>query len=656
MRKIWVGIVMLVAMQGFAQKDTPVLVEIGNEKITTEEFLHIYSKNNRNQEISYDIDSLNAYMDLFVNFKLKVVEAKSMGLDTMKSFKSELNGYRGQLAQPYLTDRSVEEELIREAYKRSKFDVNASHILIKLDGEAVGADTVKAYQKALKAHKELMDGADFVKVVRKYSEDESKVFNNGSLGYFTVFGMVYPFETAAYNTEKGNISEIVRTRFGYHILKVNDKRAAKGRRRVAHIMVVLPKGADESKIKQANDKVALIQSKLDAGEDFAELAKEFSDDRRSGRDGGLLPWFGVGGKMIPTFEQAAFELENVGDVSPVLKTAYGYHFIKLIKVEPIGSFEDNESKLKNRITNSARASKSKNVLVNRLMDDYNAQIYENALSEITKVITDSIFFGTWDPTEALQMNGVILSFADRKVTQGEFAQYLKKFNRKSEIVPLEGYIKSRFKNFTHKQILSYEEEILETKYDKFKYLMKEYHDGILLFNVTDQMVWSKAVKDSTGLENFYNENKDNYMWDVRYDVKVLTSADKKQRKAIRKYLKKNHDAHWHVIDSLFNAQDSMSVTKEHWTIFEAGESAFADELAKTYAKKLDKKGRIVVEMDDNRILDIRKIPSSNKELNEARGIITADYQNYLEKQWIKELHGKYNVVIHKDVLQSLTKN
>lgn len=555
MRNIWIGLVMLLAIPAFAQENKDILLEIGGEKVTAEEFLHIYAKNNRNQDLSYSLDSLESYMDLFVNFKLKVVEAKSMGLDTLKSFRHELSGYRTQLAQPYLTDKSVEDELVREAYERSLFDVNASHILIKLEPEVNGADTITAYNKAKEARDKIVAGEDFEKVARKYSEDESVRYNNGNLGYFTVFGMVYPFESAAFNTPKGEVSEIIRTRFGYHVLQVNDKRPARGRIRVAHIMVLTPKGATEEQKKQAEEKVALIQSKLDAGEAFDELAKEFSEDRRSGREGGLLPWFGVGGKMIPEFENAAFQLTEVGEISNALRTSYGYHFIKLVDIEPIGSFEDQEPKLKNRISNSARASRSKSVLIDRLMSEYNATVNIDALDAVSEEITDSIFFGTWKPEKAMNMNETVFSFADRAYTQGDFAKYIKKFNRKMEPKPRIHFINSKFEEFKESMILTYEEEILEEKYMKFRFLMKEYHDGILLFDVTDKMVWSKAVKDTVGLEGFYADHSDEYMWKTRYSTKVLSVDDKKMRKSIVKYLKKNNVSDWAAMDTLFNATD-----------------------------------------------------------------------------------------------------
>jgi len=654
MRQIFISLILFAfGMTAMAQENSDIILEVGDEQITTAEFLHIYTKNNRHQELSYALDSLSAYMDLFVNFKLKVVEAKAMGLDTLKGFRSELEGYRTQLAQPYLTDKSVEDELVKEAYERSKYDVKASHILFKIDPEVTGKDTLAIYNEAKMVRQKLLEGEDFTSLAKKHSDDESVRYNNGSLGFFTVFGMVYPFETAAYNTKPGEISDIVRTRFGYHIIKVEEKRPAKGRIRVAHIMVLLPKDASEEQTTQALERVDMIQKKLDAGESFEELAKEFSEDRRSGRQGGLLPWFGVGGKMIAEFENAAFQLTEVGEVSNALKTSYGYHFIKLVDKEPIGSFEEQKMQLQNRISNSARASRSKTVLVERLMDEYNAVVHDDALQAVSEMVTDSIFFGKWDATPAYKMKDVVFSFADAEYTQEDFARYLTKFNRKTEPKDLKHFVNQRFEYFKEKMILLYEEDNLESKYEKFNFLMKEYHDGILLFDVTDRKVWSKAVKDTAGLETFYEKNKEKYQWDTRYEVHVLSAEDKKMRKKVLKHLTKNSKANWVEVDSIFNASDSAAVQKEHWTVYEAGDNHFADELAKTYDKKLEKNGRVITMMDDSRVLDMRILKPSIKEIDEARGVITADYQNHLEKQWIKSLHEKYDVIIHEDVLKKL---
>lgn len=235
------------------EKENPVVLEIGNKKVTLEEFEAIYKKNADENKTSTP-EELKDYLDLYIKFKLKVVEAEALGMDTLPAFVQELEGYRKQLAQPYLSDREVTEGLIKEAYERMKSDVNASHILVKVSQEAEPKDTLAAYNKILKIRKRIITGEDFEKVAAETSEDPSAVKNKGNLGYFTVFQMVYPFESAAYNTEVGKISMPVRTSFGYHILKVNDKRPARGTMKAAHIMIRVNKNDGEEEIQNKKTK------------------------------------------------------------------------------------------------------------------------------------------------------------------------------------------------------------------------------------------------------------------------------------------------------------------------------------------------------------------------------------------------------------------
>ncbi|HPG73701.1 MAG TPA: peptidylprolyl isomerase, partial [Bacteroidales bacterium] len=346
-----------------------VLLEIDDHKIDVNEFLHIYQKNNTDEN-AMSFSAMMDYMDLFINFKLKVIEAEKLGLDTTKSFVTELNGYRQQLVQPYLTDKSVEEELIAEAYERMKYDVNVSHILIKVDQNASPEDTLIAYNKIQSVYNQLRKGSDFSSLAQQLSEDESVKHNNGELGWRTVFGLVYEFESQMYNTPVGSFSQPFRTRFGYHVLKVENKRPAKGRYKVAHIMIMVPRDASPEQIAEAESRLVEVLVRIKKGEDFGELAKEFSEDRQTANNGGNLGWIDVGGKMIRNFEDAVFALDHVGQVSEPLKTSYGWHIIKVLEKQEIKSFEEAKAEIKSKISNSARASRSRTVVIDRLKKEY----------------------------------------------------------------------------------------------------------------------------------------------------------------------------------------------------------------------------------------------------------------------------------------------
>ncbi len=651
MKKIfYLFIAVLLINNLFAQNN--ILLEIDDEKITTKEFLHIYKKNNTGDD-AMTLEAMNEYMDLFINFKLKVHEAKKMRLDTSEKFINELRGYISQLAQPYLTDKEVEEKMIKETYNRMLYDVNVSHILIRVDGMALPEDTVKAYNKIKTVYKKLQEGDDFEEVAKEFSEDESVKFNDGNLGYRTALGMVYSFETQMYNTPVGEFSKPFRTNFGYHVLKVNDKRPAKGRYNVAHIMMLTPEGSGQTLNKQAEEKIYEIKEKIEAGEDFAELAKEHSQDRRSAENGGVIGWVNVGGRMIPEFENAIFEINEIGQMSEPLKTNFGWHLIKVIDIEPVKPFEEIRNEIISKISNTERAAKSKKSLLAKLKDEYDVNIYKNNLKAFYKLVTDSIFHGTWTIDDNTELSEVLLSFKDRKYTQKDFYEYINRFNRRQKPLPIKPFVDNNFENFIDKMIIAYEETILEEKYPDFKYLINEYHDGILLFELTDMKVWSKAISDTAGLRKFYNANKNNYMWDYRYETKIFECKDERTSKRLYRAL--NKDWSMDRIESSLNKKDSSAVVLTMHDVFEKGINPEVDEIIKDNNIPEEAGFNKVIELKNNRIAQISVIKPQNKSIDEARGIITADYQNFLEKEWIKELRNKYNVKLHDEVLKKIVR-
>ncbi|NLA23817.1 MAG: hypothetical protein GX879_02515, partial [Bacteroidales bacterium] len=486
---------------------------------------------------------------------------------------------------------------------------------------------------------------------KQHSEDESAKVNKGSLNWRTVFGLVYEFETAMYETEVGQFSEPIRSRFGYHIVKVNDKRPAKGKYKVAHIMFITPRGIAEKTLKEIEEKVFMVYDKVKAGENFENLAKEFSDDRQTAANGGNLGWVEVGGKMIKEFENLVFSLEEIGETSEPLRTSYGWHIIKLLDKEDVKDFDDLKADLKNKISNSAQASKSKDVVIANLKKEYNYKLNQKALEDFYVIVTDSIFEGTWDVSEAEQLKDVICEFGDQKMYQYEFAEYLNKFNRKQNNQNIQNFVNSIYDGFHRKAISSYERTQLERKYPSFKFLMQEYHDGILLFDLTDQIVWSKAVADTLGLEKFYNQNKDKYMWDTRYEVKKYTYTNEKKMKALNKMLVKNTSDE--KIFAKLNKKDARALQLVINDKFLPSQDSEADELIKQANLGSEPNAKKVFSLDKNTIVSVQQIPPTNKTINEARGIITADYQNYLEQEWIKILRAKYNIVVHEDVLKSI---
>ncbi|MEA3445986.1 MAG: peptidylprolyl isomerase [Bacteroidota bacterium] len=644
-----------------------VLMTVNGKEVSKAEFVRIYKKNNTNEQV-LDQKSLNEYLDLFINFKLKVAEAEALGLDTAKAFIDELAGYRKQLAKPYLVDKDVDQKLIEEAYEHLKYDVNASHILVKLKNDPSPDDTLKAYNKIMGFRERILAGEKFEIAAKRGSDDPSAKTNGGSLGYFTGFQMVYPFEEAAFNTAVGELSMPVKTRFGYHLIKVVDKREARGKIKVAHIMISVPKtGGDDSASKE---KAYAIYKRINDGEDFAELAKENSDDHGSATKGGELPMFGTG-RMVPEFEEAAFKLEKVGELTPVVKTTYGYHIIKLLEKKGIESFEDMKQELKSRISKDARSTQSRKVLIAKLKQEYKFSQNKKRVDNFYKSVTDSILTGTWDGESARSMTGILFSL-DRKIfNETDFTNYLVKQKRISKDITVRAIVAKLYKSWVDNNIIDYEESRLEQKYPDFKYLMNEYHDGILLFELSDEMVWTKAVKDTLGLESFYQENKQNYMWGERLDASIYhlipdstysklvpvdcTEGNNKIKAKFAKLAKKRKPEKMSInelkiklskLNEKYKGNLKLNVDED---LFSKKDNSLIDNVAweKNMIIKNGEKGA-------QTIIVVRNIRQPEpKTLKEARGLVTADYQNYLEKQWINELRAKYKVEVNQEVLKTI---
>mgnify|MGYP000903439903 FL=1 len=621
-------------------KDDAIFIDFGDEKITKAEFKRVYQKNNSGEIISKSM--VGEYLDLYINFKLKVKEAVSREMDKNPAFIRELSGYRKQLAQPYLTADGIIEELKKEAYDRLQYDVKASHILIKLDQDASPEDTAAAYKRAVRVKKNLENGQDFELMAKQYSDDPSAKTNAGNLGYFTAFYMVYPFESAAYNTEVGEISDIVRTQFGYHVLKVVDKRPSVGNIQVAHILI--SNDQELSKTDDPEGKIKEIYAKIEQGEKFEDLAAQFSDDTRSAADGGILPMFGVG-RMVPEFEKAAFDLKADGDISEPFSTPYGWHIVKRIQHAPIGSFETVEAEMMQKIKKDSRANLSQASVINKIKNQYGFSENLKERDDFYKIIDSSFFKGTWTAEAAKGLTKEILKIGDKSVSQQDFANYLEN-NKSKKVIDSRVLVNARYDAFKRASILEYKNNKLDEEYPDFRYLMQEYHDGILLFNLTDELVWSKAVKDTNGLQDFYTKNKENYKWDRRVDAVVFSALNKKVAESVKTMLKEGKDAK-EIMEEI-NRASQLNLRYETKKYLK-GENEIVDQVKweKGISENISLNGRVhFVQIEE-------VIEPTYKALDDSRGLITSDYQNFLEKEWIESLRSKNKFEVDKKILKEL---
>ncbi len=645
-----------------AQTSDPTLLTVAGEKVSKSEFLNVYKKNNVKGE-AMDKKSLEEYLELFINFKLKVKEAEEQKLDTFTSFKTELAGYRKQLAQPYMTDKTVDENLIKEAYDRAQWDIRASHILIRLDKDAAPEDTLAIYDTIMKIRNRILKGESFESLAKEKSDDPSSrdredpnsksvvKGNGGDLGYFSVLDMIYPFENAAYNTKVGNVSMPIRTDYGYHLIKVVNKQPAMGKVVVAHIFVSVPKDAKPEDLAGYKTKIDEAYGKLKNGAKYEDIVTEYSDDKGSAAKGGVLPGFGVN-RMVPEFIDAITKLKNIGDYSEPVKTAYGWHIIKMVERKPIKSFDDEKTQLKARIIKDSRSDKSKESVIFRIKNEYNYKDFPEALKEYYTVVDSTIFDATWDVKKAEKLTKNIFSLGEKNYTQTEFTQYLGSKQTKRAKMNIKGFVNEKFNQFVDDKCMEYEDSRLETKFPEFKSLMKEYRDGIMLFELTDKKVWSKAIQDTNGLKDYYELNKTKYMWDQRVDATIYTCKDADVAKDARKQLK-NFLAGKMTESELLKKinTDSIPVLKIDHKKFSKGENPLIDSLKweKGVSENVVKNNKTVF------VVVHGPVAPEPKTIKEAKGLITADYQNFLEKEWIDQLRKKYAYEVNKDVFESLLK-
>jgi peptidyl-prolyl cis-trans isomerase SurA len=600
---------------GWAQEERKVLFTIDGEEVYTSEFLRVYEKNKEIvvEEAGKGFDD---YFDLFLDFKLKLKQARDQDLDTSSTYLSDLAKYREQLLQPYLQNPEALDELTQEAYQRTIVEVNASHILIRVAPEALPVDSLIAFDRISEARTEILSGKEFEAVAKVYSEDPSVQQNGGNLGYFSAFDMVYPFENAAYETEIGGISKPFRTQFGFHLVKVVDKRKSPGEIEVSHIMVK----TDSLNPDKSREKIEEIYQSLEQGDDFARIAQEHSDDLSSSKKGGKLPKFGTG-RMIKSFEDVAFSLENEGEYSKPFSTQFGWHILKLDKKYPIPPYEELKPRLEAKVKNSSRAGYVERSLAQKVGSDYSLVINMKLLNSL-KELND--FEGRTD---------TILKIQERVFVGDDFYHYAESEKNKT--------VGELFDEFKNREIIEYYKDHLEDSNSEFAATYNEYRDGLLLFELLQKQIWDRSENDSVELENYFKQHRERYNWQPRAEVLIGSCTQKQKAEEVRRLLLKgrsaesikeeiNEGAIIHVLFSQGKLEEGSSKLPEGYT-FEPGVSQIFEEGENQFT---------LIRVD-------RIYPETRKELKEARGEVLNDYQNYLEESWVRELRETYAVKINK---------
>lgn len=662
-RKTWLIALLFLMMpslllaQSYGKKT---LITIGDKKISAQEFMNTYEKNNINNDV-IDKKSVEDYLDLYIDFKIKVTEAEHLMMDTSSTFIKELANYRQQLAKPYFSNDEITDELTREAYERMLYDINASHILIRCEANAIPADTLIAYNKAMSIRNRALKGEDFGDLAAELSDDPSardmeeipgvrRAYkgNKGNLGYFTVFDMVYPFETGAYNTNEGEISMPVRSDFGYHIIKVNSKTPASGTIKAAHVMVAVDPNDPNKQDSIVQIKINNIYNEiLPDGSNWADIVKKYSDDKGTIVTQGQLSPFRVS-NIVPEFIAAIKDLEP-NEISKPVKTVIGYHIIKLISTATPADFETEQTKLREKVERDMRGQYSEEIAMKRIIKSNRFKENIKVKDAFIATIDSTLTLGKFVVNPEVNTQEVLFSINEASYTIQNFIDYIIKNQQTQGFITETAYAYQLYDDFLKEKVFEYEDAHLEQKYPEFNTLVQEYHDGILLFSLMENQVWNKAVEDSVGLQNFYEKNKHKYMWDNRVKALIVTCNENDDIAVIEKMVRdgvevdslrsfiKTNKYKASTRASFFQKGDNVNIDNTEWKV---GTIAI-------YPSTVDNTTQII------RILEVRD--PEPKTFKETKGIVTSGYQNEIEAQWIEDLRAKYIVTVNEKLLDKIIK-
>lgn len=632
----------------FSQSKKEVLFTINQNPYYTDEFLRVYNKNIDLVKDESQKD-LNQYLELFVGYKLKINKANKLGLQNNPKYVSELASYRTQLAKNYTSDIKVTQALIEEAYNRSLKEVRAAHILFMVDENAAPEDTLRVYKQAIEVRKRILNGEKFEDLAVQFSQDPSAKENKGDLGYFSAFRMVYAFESAAFKTPVGSISMPVRTRFGYHLVKVIDLRNNRGDLTIAHIMINKPNTDSKDDDIKAENNINDIYKKLQQGESFESLAKQFSEDKNSAPKGGVLPRFSSGQLSSEEFENAAFALQNLNDYSKPVKTQFGWHIIKLIEKHPIKELKEVEKELDSKIRRDDRSRLISNSLTQKLRKKYAIKTNDKIYKLVQKTVNDSIYKAEWKQPKDKKPFEVSLLKIDAKkdINASLFLNEIESQQKnKYQIKPIEKVVDKIYNIFIDNQLTTYYNENLENEFPEFAHVYEEYRDGLLLFDLMEKEIWEKAKTDSIGLQQFFNKNNANYVWKKRVEVISASSVKEEFVKKALEMLANGKSIE--QIKTELNTKDVVNIMFKQ-EFFEENASNLPKNVSfKTGITKIDNESNTFV---GHQILKV--LPAGPKLLTEAKGKAINDYQQFLEDNWVNNLKQEFQIKINNDVFEKI---
>ena len=615
--------------QSNAEASKP-LFFVNKKPVSVAEFSYLYRKNHQHKPEEFTKEKIEAYLQLFINYKLKVEEALSRGMDTTSTFRREYQTYRDELLKPYLPDANVIDSLVMLTYQRLREEINVSHILIQVAPNATPADTLAAYERITEVRNRALAGADFGALAGEFSEEPRAEETQGNLGFFTAMQMVFPFEQAAYTTPVGQISAPVRTRFGYHILKVHERRPSRGEVEVSHIMVRTAPNRDDLRSRNA---IFDIYDKLQKGMSWEELCQQYSEDPNTKDTGGKLRPFGVGGMAsAPEFQEIAFSLTKPGEISDPVRTQFGWHILRLESRIPLPPFEEVKPALTQRVSRDERVTISKAAIRQRMRTEYGFVENEPVKTKLWDV-ADSVTSGSLSTVESL-LQEILFTVSGQDYQVNDFLLFLRGQPQPPQSTSATKNLDDAYARYTdHVHLRLVEEKVKQASPD-YKWLLKEYYEGILLFEIMEQEVWSRAMSDSIGQRNYFDRNAAKYMAGERIAAKIYSAHAEEPLKTLQKMLAEGQTEVREFLAANRMRVDSGAFERNDRTIFSGVDWS--------PGLKMARQSGIYY------LIEIEKIlPPGPKTFTEARASVISDYQTFLEDSWISELKRKFGVKVDK---------
>lgn len=659
-----------VMAQSVADSEGDVVLEVAGEKILKDDFVKMFKKNSSSTDGSISQEELDEYLELFINYKMKLSQARELGLDTLKSYKDETRQYRQQMVAPYLNDATVSRQLVEEAYARLQEIVSASHILINIPANATPKDTLAAYNKALDIRTRLLNGEDFATLAKQFSDDPSAKDRidektkgiipgtGGALGYFTSMSMIYPFETACYSMKVGDISMPVRTRFGYHIIKLVDRVPAFcSSMDIAHIWVSFGKHSEE----ECKELINKAWNELNEGQSYVDVVKKYSDDSYSVNNGGLLKNQTI--SSLPPEYIAVLKGTKLMEYSKPFQSSIGWHIVKPMLYKPVPSFEEQRASIESRIAKDERSYKTIESFAEKAKKEYGFTEQRELVSEIIGIVNDSVFEGHWVIPSDFNNNEELFRIGDYSFTVLDFVKKIESTQTKQTPTYIPDYVWQIYDDAVLEQVVKYADSRLEEKHPELKSMIDEFNNGILIFAITDKMVWNQSIADTAGLREYFLENKAKYNWEQRADVTVWNLNTDVEVSKIEKLLKKAVRKGWNdetiktkLAKKLKIKEDIDKNITYKWNKYEKGDNKIIDALCWSDATQQDGTVRYYEGSNSNkRVFVILNswLEVSPKELEDCKGLVTSDYQLFLEKKWIESLREKYSYKVNQEVYKMI---